>query len=40
MTFVGEPLHAFAEGIHIGKLENVDGHDDLIEQEVAHSLAC
>jgi hypothetical protein len=28
---VGEPLDALAEGVHVGVLKYVDGHDDLVK---------
>ena len=30
VCFVGEPLDAFAKGVHVRILEYVDGHDDLV----------
>lgn len=38
VSFISEPLHALAEGIHVGVLEYVDGHDDLVEEQVGDGL--
>lgn len=30
VRLISQPLDCFGKGIHVGKLEDVDGHDDLV----------